>query len=147
MTFLQRHLKLIGVAASCAAIGAGASAIASAGAATSANAPRHSHARHGLARVLARAVHEDLVVATKTGFKTLTVDRGFVLSVSGQQLTLREGTKRATYKTLTLTIPADARVRDDRRKATLGDLKSGQRVIGVQGLKRAVVSAHDVRAS
>ena len=91
------------------------------------------------------AVHGDLVVPTKTGFAKATLDRGFVQSVSGTQLTLREGTKTSTYKTVTLTIPAGARVRDNRQAATLSDLKPGQRALVLQGPKRTLVVAHDVR--
>jgi hypothetical protein len=92
-------------------------------------------------RLLGRAVHGDLVLAGKSGFQTVTFDRGFVQSVSGQQLTINEGTKKATYKTITLTIPADARVRDDGTKSTLGSLKPGQHVLVVQGPKRTLVIA------
>jgi hypothetical protein len=83
------------------------------------------------------------VIATKTGFANVTLDRGFVQSLSGQQLTLREGTKTATYKTVTLTIPADARVRDNGHQATLADVKQGQHVLVLQGPKRTLVVARD----
>jgi hypothetical protein len=147
MTFVRKHLKLIGVAASCAAIGAGASAIASAGAAsTSSQAKnvRSVHARRGLRRALARTVHGDLVVATKAGFATVTVDRGFVQSLSGQRLSLREGTRKATYKTVTLTLPASALVRDNGKKATLADVKQGQHALVLQAPKRTFLIARDV---
>jgi hypothetical protein len=142
MTFLRTRAKILTVAAVCLAAGAGAGVIANAGAATSTTAGTHA-ARAGLhpRRLLARTVHADLVVETKAGFATVTVDRGFVQSVSGQQLTINEGTKKATYKTITLTIPTDARVRDDGAKSTLGSLKSGQHVLVVQGPKRTFVIA------
>ena len=142
MTFLRNHLRILTVAATCLAAGAGAGVIANAGAATSAKAGTHA-GRAGLhpRRLLGRAVHGDVVVATKSGFQTVTFDRGFAQSVSGQQLTLNEGTKKATYKTITLTIPADARVRDDGTKTTLGNIKSGQHVLVVQGPKRTLVIA------
>jgi hypothetical protein len=148
MSFIHRHAKLLLVAASCAALGAGASAIATAGAAT--NHPAHgakSHtARHRPARRLAaRAVHGDLIVPTKTGFVAVTFDRGTVKSVSGQQLTLTEGTKQATYKTVTLTIPTTARVRDNRQKATLADVKTGQRATVVKTPKATLVIARTPR--
>ncbi len=149
MAWIRRHLKVIGVAAGCAAIGAGASAIASAGAATSSSAQATQakvHPGPGVGRrLLGRAVHGDVVVATKSGFSTVTFDRGFVQSVSAQQLTLREGTKTKTYQTVTLTIPANARVRDNGRLAALSALTVGQRVLVLQGPKRTVVRAHDVR--
>ena len=150
MRVMRKHMKLIVVAASCAAIGAAASAIASAGAASSSSTAQNAgstHARHLRRVALGRAVHGDLIVATKTGFATATFDRGFVQSVSGQQLTLREGTKTRTYKTVTLTIPANARVRDNRQSATLADLKPGQHVLVFEGPKRTLVIAHDVRSS
>jgi hypothetical protein len=148
MRFVGRHLKLIVVATSCAVVGAGASVIASAGAANSSSqrtAGKALLARAGVRRALRRAVHGELVVPTKTGFATVTLDRGVVQAVSGAQLTLREATKRATYKTITLTIPANARIRVDRRKATFTDLKAGQRALVLQGPKRTLVVARDVR--
>ena len=92
-----------------------------------------------------RAVHGDLVVAGKQGFVTVTFDRGKVDSVSGQQLTIAEGTKQATYKTVTLTIPSGARVRDDRHTATLADLKAGQRVTVIQAPKQTYVIARTAK--
>jgi hypothetical protein len=150
MAFVRKHLKLIGVAASCAAIGAGASAIASAGAASTSSqshALRSTHGRPGLRRALARAVHGDLIVATKSGFATVTIDRGFVQSVSGQRLTLREGTKTATYGTVTLTLSGSARVRDNGHKATLADVKPGQRALVLRGPKRTLVLARNARSA
>jgi hypothetical protein len=147
VSFVRNHLKLLALAGSCAAIGAGAGVIANAGAATSSTAPStttnpaHRGGGFGARRLAARAVHGNLVVATKAGFANVTFDRGFVQSVSGQQLTLREGTKTQTYKTVTLTIPANARVRDDGKSSTLSAVKSGQRALVVQGPKRTVVIA------
>jgi hypothetical protein len=151
MLKLGRYWKLLAVATSCAALGAGASVIANAGAANNAAASGATAAKHRRAwnarGLVARAVHGDLVVATKNGFATVTLDRGIVQSLSGQQLTIKEGTKRATYKTVTLTIPTSARVRDNRHKATLADLKAGQRVLVVQAPRRTLVIAHNVRGS
>jgi len=84
-------------------------------------------------------------VRTRSGFATVTFDRGTVNSVNGQQLTMTEGTAKATYKTVTLTIPSTARVRDNRQQVTLSDLKAGQRVIVVQAPKQAFVVAHTKR--
>jgi len=153
VTYLRKHLKLVTVAAACVTIGAAGSAIATAdaagsrpsttgtGSSTAATTPR---ARGALARARAlerRAVHADVVVATKTGFQTVTLDRGFVQSVNAQQLTIREGTKNATYKTVTLTIPSGAIVRDDRQASTLLALTPGQRVVVVQASQRTWVIA------
>lgn len=150
---LRRYWKLGVVGISCAAIGVSASAIASAGAASSssqAGATASASAKHKGAgalsrrRLLKRAVHGEFVVPTKSGFVTVTLDRGVVQSVNGQQLTLTEGTK-VTHRTVTLTIPAGARVRDNGKSATLADLKSGQRVLVVHGPKRTLVIARDKR--
>jgi hypothetical protein len=144
---IRRYWKLGAVGISCAAIGVGASAIASAGAATAGGsaAAKHKAARGGSWRLFARAVHGDLVVPTKNGFATITFDRGVVQSVSGQQLTLKEGKKTATYKTVTLTIPTNARVRDNGSKATLANVKVGQRALVVQGPNYVLVRARDAR--
>jgi hypothetical protein len=156
MSFIRKHSKMLLVAGSCAALGAGASAIATAGAATGNSGaagkarPGHvgtGHAGHlragrGLAR---RAVHGQVIVPSKTGFVTVMFDRGTVKSVSGQQLTLTEGTKKATYKTVTLTIPADAHVRDNRQKSTLADVTAGQRATVVHTPTATFVIAHTRR--
>jgi hypothetical protein len=150
MWSIRKHFKLIAVAASCAAIGAGASAIASAGAATGSSSVAgtpHAAQRWLRARVvLRRSVHGDLVVATGTGFASVTFDRGVVQSVSGQQLTLSEGTKTRTYKTITLTIPSSAHVRDNGRMATLADVTAGQRALVIQGPNQTFVIARTPRS-
>jgi len=151
MSLIRKHSKLLVVAGSCAALGAGASAIATAGAATDNSSKAGNAGKAATAyvraphRLAARAVHGDLIVATKTGFAAVTFDRGTVRSVSGQQLTLTEGTKKATYKTLTLTIPTTARVRDNRHQATLADVTDGQRVTVVQAPKATFVIARTRR--
>ena len=63
----------------------------------------------------------------------------------GQQLTIREETKAATYKTVTLTIPSSAKVRDNGKSASLSQLTQGQRVGVVQGPKRTPVVARTPR--
>jgi hypothetical protein len=157
MTFMRKHLKLLTIGAVCAAGGVGAGAIATAGAAgtsttgsntaatsSSSSSAASSAARRRLRRGLdRRAVQGDVVVATRTGFATVTFNRGFVQSVSGQQLTIREGTKKATYKTVTLTIPANAKVRDNGHNASLSQLQAGQRVGVVQGPKATRVIARN----
>ena len=145
---IRRYWKLGVVGISCAAIGVGASAIASAGAAPAgvSAAAKHKAQRSGSWRLLAHAVHGDVVVSTKNGFATITFDRGVVQSVSGHQLTLKEGKKKATYKTVTLTIPTNARVRDNGKQATLADVKVGQKAVVVQGPNHVLVRARDKRA-
>ncbi len=143
MSLIRRNLKLIAVAATCAGIGAGVSAIASAGAATTSQ-PKSARPALGLGAVR-RAVSGDLVVATKTGFATVTFERGMVKSVSGQELTLAQGTRARTYKTVTLTIPANAKVRDNGKSTTLANVAVGQRAIVVRGPKLTHVIAHTPR--
>ena len=155
--WVRRHWKLGAVAVSCAAIGAGASAIANAGASTSTGsssgsngstaAVKRSHRAGGKRRtLLRRAVNGNLVIATRRGYATVKFDRGTVKSVSGQQLTLAEGRANKTpYKTVTITIPSSARVRDDRHEGTLADVKPGQRATVVRAPQRTVVVAHTPR--
>jgi hypothetical protein len=159
MSFVRKHLRLILVAVSCVVIGAGASAIATSGASTSTtttttaarNALRGA-LRKGLRplelrRLAIEAVQGTLVVRTKKGFVDVTFNRGKVDSVNGQQLTITVGTKKASYKTVTLTIPADARVRDNRQKAVLSDLTMGQRVSVIQAPQRTWVIAVTPKAA
>jgi hypothetical protein len=142
---LRKYWKLGLVAAACALLGAGASVIATAGAATS-TPTKHAGKGGGFAgKRLGRAVHGEVVVPSKGGFVTVTFDKGIVKSVSGQQMMLTEGTKTATYKTVTLTIPAGARVRDNHHAATLADVRAGQRAKVIQTPTQTYVIAHDVR--
>jgi hypothetical protein len=145
----RRYWKLGALALACLAIGAGASVIANAGAATSAGTTATANHR-GAARASAlaprrlarRAVEGSVVVARKGGkFVTVTFARGAVSSVSGDQLTIAEGTKKATYRTVTMTIPTAAHVRDNRQTATLSDLKPGQRVVVIETPARTWVVA------
>jgi hypothetical protein len=152
MTFMPKHLKLLTIGAVCAGAGAGAGAIATAGAAAPSTTTTNTAAasatptaaktrvRRGLAR---RSVQGDIVVATRSGFATVTFNRGFVQSVNGQQLTIREGTKAATYKVVTLTIPANAKVRDNGQSAILSQLTAGQRIGVLQGPKVTHVIARN----
>jgi hypothetical protein len=154
MSSLRRHSRLLLVAVCCVAVGAGISAIATAGASTSVSsssrsahsAAQHPSARAGALRRLARAVQGSVVVHTQDGFATVTFERGKVDSVSGQQLTLTEGTRKAGYKTVTVTIPVNAVVRDNRQKATLTAVKAGQRVLVLAAPKRTYVIARTPKA-
>ena len=153
MTFLRKHIKLVMIGATCAAAGVGAGAIATAGATGTSGttgasatpvASGHAAAALGARRALARrAIQGDVVVATRSGFATVTFNRGFVASVNGRQLTIREGTKAATYKDVTLTIPTGAKVRDNGQAASLSRLTTGQRVGVVQGPKITHVIARN----
>ncbi|HTU78335.1 MAG TPA: hypothetical protein VMF09_06190 [Solirubrobacteraceae bacterium] len=89
-------------------------------------------------------VHSESVVPNeKGGFETVTMDRGTFSSLSGEQLTINEGTKSATYKTVTLTIPSDATVYRNGEKAALSDIKSGDTVTVVQSPSGTAVNAFD----
>jgi hypothetical protein len=154
MSPIRRHSRMLLVGVSCAAIGGGASAIASAGASTGASAHATKHARAvttsasrgRLARFAQRAVHGDVVVHTKKGFVNVTFDRGKVDSISGRQLTLTEGTPKASYETVTVTVPANAVVRDNGRRAALTGVTPGQRVLVLTAPHRTYVIAHTAHA-
>ena len=141
------------LAAACTVTGAagaaGVGAIAS-----SANNGSHGGGHNGAkqrlhhGKALGRAVHAEAVVPVRDGtFATVTFDRGVVKSVSGDQLTITEGTKDATYKDADFTVPADAKIR--RRgtaNATLADLQAGDRVAVIQRAGKFVVLAGPARA-
>jgi hypothetical protein len=78
------------------------------------------------------AVHSVGVVPDKAGtsFITLTTDRGTVKSVdsAGATITIAEGTKSATYKTLTLNVPSGAKVIRDGKTASLAEIKAEDKV-------------------
>jgi hypothetical protein len=90
-------------------------------------------------------VHSEMVVPTKSGddFETITQDSGKVESVSGDQVTITEGTDEATYKTATLDIPSDATVIRNGKKAELGDLQDGDQVHVSQSPEKTFVYASD----
>jgi hypothetical protein len=91
-------------------------------------------------------VHSENVLPNKKGaFDTLTMDRGSFSSLSGEKLTITEGTKTATYKTLTLTIPSGASVTRNGVAAKLSDLKSGDTVMVAQSPQGTDVAAHDAQ--
>jgi hypothetical protein len=90
-------------------------------------------------------VHSEMVVPNKAGdgFITVTGDDGKVNSVSGSQLTITEGTEKATYKTVTLDVPSDATVVRDGEKAQLSDLQAGDQVHVSQSPDGSFVFATD----
>lgn len=156
MTQGRRTLvKVGGVVAACGALGAGGAYVGNATSPSSSSAAsageakqgrQHDGMRRGGLRSLRRAVHAEAVVPTQDGkFATVTLDRGTVEKVDGRQLTLKEGTPQATYKTVTLEIASDAMVRVNRRPGKLADVKAGQRAIVVRGAGMTRVLAHDAR--
>lgn len=145
----KSRLKLGAVALVCVALGAGASAIASSSASTTAPAKAHTGRHAGRAATRARigklarhTVQGTFVVHSKRGWVTVTFARGTVESVSGNQLTLAEGTKKATYKTVTLSLPSNVVVRDNRQRSTLSGVSRGQRALVLIAPRRAWVIAH-----
>jgi hypothetical protein len=75
-------------------------------------------------------VHSEMVVPNKAGddFITVTQDNGKVESVSGSQVTITEGTPKATYKTVTVDVPGDAKVIRNGKTADVSDLQAGDQV-------------------
>lgn len=134
-------IRIGAVATVCALVGAGAG-IAGSGAATSRSAKKPSGTaaakvkppghRGGPGFGLRRgpAVHEESVVLDEAGKKYITVtsDQGVVKSVSGQELTITEGTTAVPYKDVTITVPDDATVNRNGKAAKLADLKTGDQV-------------------
>ena len=87
-------------------------------------------------------MHADLVVPAKGGkFVDVTLDRGVVQQVSSSSITLKEGTKTATYKTVAVDLPSNVVVRIDRKAGKLSDVKAGQRALVIKGPKRTLVIA------
>ncbi len=78
------------------------------------------------------AVHSVDVVLNKakTAYITQTTDEGTVESVdsAGGTITLLEGTKALTYKTVTVTVPSGATIALDGKTSTLGALVAGDHV-------------------
>jgi hypothetical protein len=140
--------KVGAVVVASAAVGFGASALGTAGADTAKHrddrAGKHERFDDGRGPGLHRAVHAEAVVPFKGQFVTVTLDRGFVQKVEGKDLTIREGTKNLTYKTVTLTIPDGAKVRNDGHPSNLSDLQAGEHVVVIQGPKRTRVLARHV---
>lgn len=146
--------KVGGVIGACAALGAvgayvgDAASSPSTGSAATAKAKQAgpNGQRRGPLGRLRRAVHADLVVPTKGGkFVNVTVDRGIVEKVEGNSLTLREGTKNATYKTITIDLPSNAVVRIKRKPGKLSDVKAGQHAMVVRGPQRTLVVVRNAK--
>ena len=147
-------VKLGGAVAACAALGAVGAYVGDAASSPSTSSAAAAKAKQagpngrgrGPFRQLRRAVHADLVVPTKDGkFVNLTVDRGIVQKVEGSSLTLREGTKNATYKTITIDLPSNAVVRVKRKPGKLSDVKAGQHAMVVRGPQRTAVIVRDAK--
>jgi hypothetical protein len=106
----------------------------------------HHHAKRTvhtrLAHLGRHVVHAEVVVARRDGsFPTITLDRGSISGVDGSTIHLREGTRKALYKTVDLTLPAGAVVRVNGHRGSVSDLKAGMRAVVAQLPKRTVVRA------
>ena len=135
----MRTMKTIAIAGACALAGAGAGI---AGSDAHSGGHFRNHHGHQLGRFAKGPVHAELVVPTRGGdFKTVTVDRGLVQEAGTDSLTIKEGTRTATYKTVTLTIPSDAKIRRNRDDAQLSDLQGGDYVTVVQAAGKTFVKA------
>lgn len=145
MGMSPRIVKASALVLSGAALGGAGGYAASASGASAGNGTHAKQAgtgAHGREARLRRAISITAVVAAGEGkFATVTVQRGILTSVSGSTVTLREGTRKATYKTVTLTLPADTRVRLARKPSSLSALSAGDRIAVVQGPHRSVVAA------
>lgn len=153
MNIHPRIVKTGAILLSGAAIGGTVGYAASAsGASTShtrgAHAAKAAHAGGGgaTAKRLRRAVSITAVVPAAHGsFTTVSVERGTLASVSGQTLSLREGTRRSTYKTVAVTLSAKTVVRLAGKPSSLSALTAGDRLTVVQGPRRSTVLAHPPR--
>src|SRR3954454_10599430 len=131
--------RTIGIAAVCAAVGA-AGGIAGTNAATSNHHKSHATTRSGARSGPGRGfghrfeggppVHVEAIVLDKAGnnWITETSDNGKVKSVSGNDVTITEGTTAVPYKDVTVTIPDGAAVIRNGAKAAVGDLKAGDMI-------------------
>lgn len=97
---------------------------------------------------LKRAVSLTAVVPGRDGkFSTISIARGTLVGVTAQQLTLREGTPRASYKTVSLTVRSNVTVRLSKQPSTLSALSPGDRVAVVQGPRKTIVVARPAGSS
>jgi len=105
---------------------------------TPSGAPAHPLLRH---MFFGGPPHAEIVVLNKAGtaWITVTQDNGTVASVSGDQLTITEGTKAVPYKTVTLTIPADAKIFRNGKTAQLSDFVAGDNVHVAQSSEGTIV--------
>jgi hypothetical protein len=146
--------KVGGVIGACAALGAVGAYMGNAGSSPSTSSAATAKTklagpngqRRGPFGRLRRAVHADLVVPTQGGkFVNVAVDRGVVQKVEGSSLTLTEGTKNATYKSITIDLPSNAVVRIKRKPGKLSDVKAGQRAMVVRGPQRTLVAIRNAK--
>jgi hypothetical protein len=149
----NRFIRTAAIGALCAVVGTGAGIAGSSGASSSKSSSESARASHagrpaGPFRLAGGPpVHSEAVVPNKAGdkFITVTTDAGTVKSVSGDQLTITEGTKKLTYKDVTLTVSSDATVYRNGAKAALSDLQAGDHVMVSKSSEGTYVDAFDSR--
>jgi hypothetical protein len=74
----------------------------------------------------------------------LTIDTGVIVVVSGDTITIEEGSDGKGYKKVDVTIPADADISRDTQAVGLGDLKTGdETMITRSDYGTEVVAFHD----
>jgi hypothetical protein len=137
-------MNKLALVATTAAVATGGAFAVDAAVSTAGNHQRHAkHTVHTrLAHLGRHVVHAEVVVARRDGsFPTITIDRGRISGVDGSTLHLREGTGKALYKTVDLTLPAGAVVRVNGHRGSISDLKPGMRAMVAQLPKRTVVRA------
>ena len=107
-----------------------------------AGAPGRPHGPHGPG---GRAVHAEAVVLNKAGtaFITVTEDNGKVKSVSGRDVTITEAIGSVTYKDVTISLPADAKILRNVKTAKADDLKANDRIHVSQSSDGTFVFAAD----
>jgi hypothetical protein len=148
----RKWIGVLAVATTCALVGA-AGGIASSGAASKASSSSTSSTSKkdgggpggpggpggGF------AVHSESVQLNKAGtaFITVTRDQGTVTAISGSDITLKEGTKTVTYKSVTVTVADGATVTRNDETAALTDIKVGDNVSISQSSDGSQVRAYD----
>jgi hypothetical protein len=140
----------IAVAATCALVGAASGIATSSAASTAAGTAKASKTSSGATdRPFGgrggMSVHSVSAQLNKAGtaFITVTTDQGTVTAISGNDITLHEGTKTVTYKDVTVTVPDGATVTRDDATASLSDIKVGDRVSISSSSDGTVVRASD----
>jgi GTPase involved in cell partitioning and DNA repair len=140
----------IAVAATCALVGAASGIATSSAASTAASTAKASKISSGatgrpFGGPGGMSVHSVSAQLNKAGtaFITVTTDQGTVTAISGNDITLHEGTKTVTYKDVTVTVPDGATVTRDDATASLSDIKVGDRVSISSSSDGTVVRASD----
>jgi hypothetical protein len=107
--------------------------------------PGHRGGPHGGPGGPGGAVHSEEVVLNKAGtaFITETEDNGKVKSVSGSDVTITEAIGTVTYKDVTVTLPAGAKIERNGKTAAVGDLKAGDHIHVSQSSDGTFVFAAD----